>query len=113
MKTISTQYMAIALFAVVASIGLGYNALMDHRDQEAYASGMELLAAQDAAPTTHRSFVEDGTTWHEKCEHGFCWVATNPESLKGSMVRKGGSAGIPVTDISALQQLESQAQPSH
>lgn len=109
MKTISTQYMAIALFAAVATIGLGYNALINHRDQESYANGMALLAAQEAAPTTHRILVQDGVTWHEKCEQGFCWLAANLESLEGPMVQKGGSAGIPVTDVSAIQQIESQA----
>lgn len=113
MNTISTQYVFITLLAAVASIGLGYNALIHHRDQQAYASGMALIANQEATPTTHRSFVEDGTTWYEKCEHGFCWLATNPGNLQGSMVRKGGLAGIPVTDMSAIQQVRSQAQLSH
>ncbi|MBI6621544.1 hypothetical protein YA0783_24965 [Pseudomonas corrugata] len=57
--------------------------------------------------------VEDGVTWHEKCEQGFCWLATSEESLVGPMVRKGSSAGIPVIDWSELRRIESQAQTSH
>ncbi|WP_326430378.1 hypothetical protein VQ574_20805 (plasmid) [Stutzerimonas frequens] len=113
MKKLTSQHMVIALFVAVAVIGLSYNAVMNHRDQEAYANSMALLAAQEAAPTTTRTFVQDGVTWHEKCEKGFCWYATNPESLEGPTVRKGGSGGIPVVDVTAIRKIESQEQTSH
>jgi hypothetical protein len=107
------QHRTTALLVVVAVIGLSYNALMNHRDQEAYAHGMALLAAQAAEPTTYRTFVQDGVSYHEKCEQGHCLSATNLDSLEGPIVRKGGSAGIPVTDMSAIRQIESQKQISH
>ena len=103
----SMQCVAVALFAAVAVIGLGFNSLQNHRDQEAYANGMALLAAQAAEPTVYSTFEQGGVTWYRKCEKGHCWSAANPESLEGAMVRTGGSAGIPVTDMNAARTIES------
>lgn len=107
------QYTVIAMFLLVPVIGLAYNALMSHRDQEAYARSMALLEAQEASPSTHRSFFQSGITLHEKCDQGFCWQATDPESLNGTMVRNGDSAGIPVIDMSALRKMHSRASASY
>lgn len=109
MKALSIQRVTIALLAL-AVIGIGYNALMNHRDQEAFANGMAILAAQEAEPTTYSTFVKDGVTWHQKCEQGHCMMATNRDYLAGPIVRKGASVGFPVTDMSAIREVESQAQ---
>jgi hypothetical protein len=107
MKHTSTYTLA-TLLVVMAVGGIGYNAWIDRRDQQAYAEGMALLAAQEAEPTTRRTLIEDGVTWHEKCEKGFCWRATNPESLEHPLVRKGG--GIPVYDMAAIREMEKRAE---
>lgn len=110
MKNTSTHTFA-ALLVVTAVGGLGYNAWMEHRDQKAYAAGMALLAAQEAEPTTRRTIVEDGVTWHEKCEKGHCLRAANPESLEQPLVRKGG--GMPVYDMAAIREMEKRAQQAN
>lgn len=112
MKALSMQRVTIALLAVAVG-GIGYNAMMNHRDQEAYANGMAILAAQEAEPTTYSTFVEDGVTWHQKCEKGHCMMATNRDALAGPIVRKGASGGFPVIDMNALREVESQAQQAH
>ena len=102
MKALSMQSVTTALIAA-AVIAIGYIALMNHRDQAAYANGMAMLAAQEAEPTTFSTFVESGVTWHQKCEQGHCMMATNRDDLAGPIVRKGTSGGFPVTDMSAIQ----------
>jgi hypothetical protein len=107
MKITSTHTLA-TLLVVTAVGGLGYNAWQNHRDEQAFAKGMALLAAQDAEPTTLRTIVEDGVTWYEKCEKGHCLRAGNPESLEQPLVRKGG--GMPVYDMAAIREMEKRTQ---
>lgn len=109
MKVTSTYSLATLL--VVTGGGLGYNAWIDRHDQQAYAEGMALLEAQESEPTTRRTVVEDGVTWHEKCEKGFCLRATNPESLEQPLVRKGG--GMPVYDMASIREMEKRAQQAN
>ncbi|MDN4500128.1 hypothetical protein QYE73_22835 [Pseudomonas mosselii] len=105
MKALSMQSVTVALLAVAVT-GIGYNTMMNHRHQVAYAIGMDMLAALEAEPTTYTTFVEDGVTWHQKCEKGHCIMATNRDDLAGPIVRKGAPGGFPTTDMSAIRALE-------
>lgn len=108
MKALSMEHVTLAVLALLVC-GMGYNAMMGYRDQEAFANGMAILAAQEAEPTTYSMFVEDGVTWHQKCEQGHCMMATNRDALAAPIVRKG-AGGFPLNDMSALRVVDSKAE---
>ncbi|WP_147464743.1 hypothetical protein [Pseudomonas cannabina] len=110
MNPLSIRYAATALLGLVAAIVISYNAMMIHLDKQAYANGMAILAAQEAEPTNYSTSVQDGVTWHQKCEKGHCMMATHLDYLTGPTVSKSASAGLPVIDMSAITQNADHAQ---
>lgn len=99
----------IVLMLVCASVASGYTAWMNHRDSKAYSEGIALLSKLDAEPVSYRTFEGSQTTWYEKCGGGFCRSSTDQDSLEAPLRKKASTGGIPVTDYSAIHELQSKA----